>query len=316
MSRSIVDATSHRGLDAEYFNARAFAALILLVTVLFPYTGLADPSYGVAVSSNLTVDFEASPTIDTNLPDLIGGGSNPQVLTGWLEQASVQESFHEIYQGVGESGTSLFEIDYYGFASFNSGGLSVDISGHDKNNASAAYWTASGSAGYYEWMEFSGPTDASGNYVISFTAHLGPVSASNMQPAGFTYLWRVNVGTHTLAEPLAPGFSTLDLYTAGYLKELCPTLSGPTCDFIPRYTSATGEVTVPGSNPVLLLTHSLSVRVRSAEADASGASLSMHMPAGVAVTAYQPIPEPSRALLQSGTLLSLLVLARFRAKSG
>jgi hypothetical protein len=55
------------------------------------------------------------------------------------------------------------------------------------------------------------------------------------------------------------------------------------------------------------------VSLRSAEADANGAYLQMQLPAGVAYTSYQPVPEPSSALLQAGALLGLLVVRRFRS---
>ncbi len=318
MSCTTFEATSQRRPGAVLFKAQVFTALFSLVAFVLPFvlpcTSRAEPSYGVSVSASLFADFEASPTLNPGHPE-VSGGNNVLMSADWLEQSTLSESFHEIYEGRGESGTSHFEVECDGYAGLTNGGqLNVDVQGYDQNNATASGWSVTGSAAYYQWLELSGPTDASGNYVITFTTNLGSFTAQNKQPPGFTYIWRANAGTFLVAEPLDTNFAALNLGTGVQLKEDCPTLAGPACWQIPRTTSSTGEVTVPGSNPVLVLSHSLSVTLRSAQANTGGASLSMQLPAGVLVTSYQPVPEPSLPLSQCGALLGLLALKRIRSK--
>jgi len=94
------------------------------------------PPFDIASNSE-TRSIEASPTLDLSNPDLFGGG-NSLVSTGLLEESASGESFREIYEGVGESGTSLFEPDYHGLASLDDDSLRVEILAVDHNNASAS----------------------------------------------------------------------------------------------------------------------------------------------------------------------------------
>ena len=294
------------------FALLSFLPLALVLVATAPAVA-AEPSHGVLISAGVSADFEASPTLYPLRPDL-HGGSNSLVNTGWVENLAVGEFFHEIYEGMGESGTSRFEVEFSGLARLASeGGLSIDLLGFDQNNASASWWTTTSGAGYYQWLEFSGPTNIDGNYVITFTTNLGFFSAENKQPPGFTYIWRAGATTSLVAEPLDTNFPRRTLSTAANVKEACPSLSLPPCQFESRVTSATGSVTVPGSNPVLRVAHSLGVGGRSMEASASG-SLSMDLPPGVFYTAYQPIPEPSLMLGHCGALFGLLAVRRLHSK--
>jgi len=94
------------------------------------------PLFDIASNSE-TRSIEASPTLDLSNPDLFGAG-NRLVSTGLLEESASGESFRGIYGGIGESGTSLFEADYHGFASLDDDSLRVEILAVDHNNASAS----------------------------------------------------------------------------------------------------------------------------------------------------------------------------------
>ena len=148
-------------------------------------------------------------------------------------------------------------------------------------------------ASSYEWIEFAGPTDPSGNYVVTLTTNLGSFSAENTQPPGFTFIWKANAGTSLVAEPLEQGYASLQIGAFAFLKEECPTMAQPPCFGTSRLTSATGDVSVPGSNPVLRLSHSVSLSGRSIDASVSGASLDISLPPGVTFSRYQQVPEPS-----------------------
>jgi hypothetical protein len=223
----------------------------------------------------------------------------------------VSETFHEIYEGVsGELRSSRFEVDFHASATpGRHGSLGVDVSGWDQSDADATYWTVSGIASYFEWFEFSGPPDPSGNYVISFEAHLGTFFADNIQLGGLPYLWKGNASTRLDAVPLDTNFSELHLGTSAQLKQDCPSMAQPACWQIPRTTFASGQVSVPEANPVLRVSHYASVLVRTAEADLSSARFSMLLPAGVSATQYQPVPEPDATLL---TLAACAALVRMR----
>jgi hypothetical protein len=278
--------------------------------VLAAATAHAEPDAAVRLSATIFADFEASPTLVPTRPDLFGG-SNVIFATGDLEENTVSDSFHEIYQGVGESGTSLFDADYGGSASIVSGMYSVDLFAQDQNNATASFWTMGGSASSYEWIEFAGPTDPSGNYVVTLTTNLGSFSAQNTQPPGFTFIWKANAGTTLIADPLEQGYAPLQIGAFAFLKEDCPTLAQPPCFGTSRLTTATGDVTVPGSNPVLRLSHAVSLSGRSIDADVSGASMEVSLPPGVTFSRHQQVPEPS--VFHSG-LVALAVLG-IRARS-
>jgi len=287
---------------------RRVGVLLALFVVVWPCVASADPSYGVSLSASLWADFEASPTLHLSRPD-ISGGTNVLLTTGDLEQTNVGDYFHEIYVGSGESGTSSFEVEFDGFANLNgTGDLDIDLLAVDHNNATASYWTAIGSASYFEWLEFSGPTDPDGNYVISFTTRLGTFLGGNTQPEGYTNIWRATANATLLADPLEDGFPTLALAAFATLTKGCESLGSPPCFGHSRLLIAEGEVTVPGSNPVLLFSHTLYVTARSADVRMSGTSLSIDLPTGVTATAYQPLPEPAIALLQFTALAALLLV--------
>ncbi len=268
-----------------------------------------EASSSVALTATIFATFSASPTLNPTDPDLFGG-TNSVVETGLVDELGVSESFREIYEGTGESGTSLFEFEFDGYASLAEGGTwEVDLLAVDQNNASATRWTVSGVAYSYRWLELSGPTDASGNYVVGFTTSLGAFTAANTQPPGFTSIWRANGETVLTAEPLDSAFRVLNLSAFATLTEGCASLAAPPCFGHARLLSASGQVTVPGTNPRLRIAHSVSASGRSVEIHTAGASLEMDLPDGVVATAYQPVPEPS-ASLAIGTALVTLGAAR------
>ena len=290
-------------------------ALLLLLALGLPRIALAEPDSAVFVSASVYATFSASPTLHLSRPDIGDGGNNSLFATGSLEQVSVFESFREIYQGVGESGTSLFEVDMDGSAHLGSKNLGLDILVFDQNNASASHWSVTGRAGHYQWLRLSGPTDASGNYVISFTTQLGSVSAENRQPLGFTAIWKANISTQLYAEPHHLDFPVLSLSAFVEFKEACPTLADPPCQFIPRLLVNSGEVTVPGSDPVLRVSHQLTVLGKSTRAQVPAASMDMTLPPGVSFTIFQPVPEPAGTALGLAALLTLAGLRRRRGWS-
>ena len=294
------------------FGMKSMTALMVFGAtsiVLAAAPSRAEPDAAVSLSATIFADFEASPTLDRTRPDLFGG-SNVIFATGNVEENAADGFFHEIYQGVGESGTSLFDAAYSGDASIVSGMYSVDVFGQDQNNASASWWTIGGIASSYEWIEFAGPTDPSGNYVVTLTTNLGSFSAQNTQPPGFTYIWKANAQTSLVADPLEQGYASLQIGAFAFLKEDCPTMTQPPCFGTSRLTSATGDVTVPGSNPVLRLSHSVSLSGRSIDASVSRASMRISLPPGVRFSRYQQVPEPSA--LQLGFVA--LAAIGFRAR--
>lgn len=312
MPSSSPDSRSRRGFDTRLRPSAARGALLLLVTIGLPGTALAEPDSAVSVSATAYATFGAVPTLNPSRPDIHDGTSNLLVDTGDREQSSVSETFHEIYQGVGESGTSLFEVDFRGSSNLSTKTLDVDMLAFDQKNASASHWTATGVAGHHQWLRFSGPTDPSGNYVISFTTRLGSVTGENRQPGGLTAIWKANLSTQLYAEPDELGFRVLSLATRVEFKQDCPSLADPPCWSIARYFEASGDVTVPGWNPVLRVSHHLWVRATSARANAPAASMEMNLPAGVGFTIFQPVPEPGGGVLG---LSALLVLAALRRRS-
>ena len=87
-------------------------------------------------------------------------------------------------------------------------------------------------------------------------------------------------------------------------------MTQPPCFGTSPLTSATGDVTVPGSNPVLRLSHSVSLNGRSLDASVSGASMGISLPPGVTFSRYQQVPEPSALQLGFVALAVIGVRAR------
>ncbi len=281
--------------------------------------------YSTRVSARTTVDFPMMPTEDGSRDTLVGSNfvfldeGGPVPFTG--------VDFHEIFNGRGPlvgSPTSDWEIDIEASASLASGSLRVEALARDLLNAEAVNFPLFVGALYTETLEFSGPTNPDGNYEITFTTRLDPFTAQDEQLTVFpTERWRAQAFTDLEVVPADTSFSDLDLRTiGGELFETCPTFDNPSDPFCapPFYVTGfeeSGTVVIPGSNPVLTLTHLLFTEVTTASIDASNtATLEIGLAPGVEFVSSSgvfltQVPEPSAALL---AIVGALVLAAERRR--
>jgi len=265
-------------------------------------------------------DFPMAPSLDTRREPLVGIRARP-----FREETTAPVAhfdFHEIYRGrldVGGITTpySEWELDVQSSASLLSGQLRLDALARDLLDNEAVNFPFDVGVGYSETLTFSGTPNQNGEYEILFRTMLDPFTAENERLEAIpTQRWEASASTILRLTPDDSNYDTQIVNTVGgNLFAQCPTFNNPSDPFCapPFWVTgfeAEGIVTLPASNPVLHLDHTLLAEVTSASIDASntaGIEVEILTPGVSYISASQAflVPEPGTFTLVATGLLGL-----------